>query len=94
MFRANNWSNHGYSSINSLGGLSPTPPNDQPLRYEQVQVNAPEKVWLPDLGDEKKSKGSWKQQVTVKSSFTLTCPPAFSSETMSVTVRHSQSGFS
>ncbi len=91
--RENSWTSYDDDPVNGIGGFSPAPPDDQTLWYEQVQVDAPEKVWLPDLGDEKENRGSWKQQVNFKSSFTLTCPPTFSSETMSFTVRHSQFGF-
>lgn len=90
MVRTRSWTEYADDKVADLGGLSPEPPASQTLWYEQVQVDTPEKVWLPDLGDEKKNKGAWKQQVTFKSSFTLTCPPTFSSETMSVNVGRSR----
>lgn len=43
-------------------------------------------VWIPGHGNEKKQLGSWKQEVTFQSTFELTCPPTFSSSTMSVNV--------
>ena len=69
-----------------LGGLGP----DLPVKfYENVRFEHMDKVWIPshDSHDEKKQKGQWKQEVTFKSSFVLSCAPSFDSQTMSVRVR-------
>ena len=87
MIRTHSWTEYGNNTVAVLGGFSPSAPANQPNWYDQVQVETTENVWLPDLGDEKKNRGSWKQQITFRSNFTLTCPPTFSSNTMSILVR-------
>ncbi|PSR74839.1 hypothetical protein PHLCEN_2v9553 [Hermanssonia centrifuga] len=82
--RTHNWATTSDGNpVAVLGGLAPTAPN--PKFYDHVQVEGMEKVWLPALGDEKKQKGSWKQEVTFRSTFMLTCPPSFESPSMVVT---------
>ncbi|PSR70565.1 hypothetical protein PHLCEN_2v13604 [Hermanssonia centrifuga] len=52
-----------------------------------VEVEVMDNVWIPAaLGNEKDQRGSWKQEVNFRSSFTLKCPPAFSMTTMTVHV--------
>ena len=69
-----------------LGGLGPKS-NPAEQASLGLVVQPMEKTWIPDGGDEKKQKGSWKQEVNYQSTFTLTCPPSFVTETMRVEVR-------
>lgn len=73
-----------------LGGMAEEKDN---TFYKDVQVLPTEKVWIPsqDPHEAHKHKGQWRQEVTFKSSFTLTCPPAFQTEILSVRVRPSLS---
>jgi hypothetical protein len=68
-----------------LGGLGP---NLHPQAYEGVRVEPHDKIWLPssDSHDEKKQKGQWKQEVTLRSSFILSCAPTFQTPLMTVRV--------
>ena len=79
--KAKSWDTmrHG-EFIAQLGGLGSQGPSSG-----LVQVNAADKVWIPD--SEKTEDGKWKQEVTFKSSFQLNCAPSFNSETMTVSVR-------
>ena len=69
-----------------LGGLGP---DSNPAEYAALGlvVQPNEKTWVPDADNEKKQTGSWKQEVSFKSTFTLTCAPTFITETMKVNVR-------
>lgn len=84
--RARSWTEDGHDQIASLGGLG----DDAHIARHAVLVDDREKVWAPlpgqDTVEEKKQKGSWKQQVTFRSSLSLACPPSFQSENMSVSV--------
>lgn len=79
------WRSDGnQSTVGHLGGLSPEPA--PPHFYDAVRTEGLEKVWVPELGDEKKQKGTWKQEVNFLSNFQLACPPTFKSQTMGVDV--------
>ena len=79
------WRESGTDKLAYLGGLSPT---SNPLELQAVglEVVPAAKEWIPDNGDEKKQKGTWKQEVEFRSTFTLNCPPSFSAQTMSIEV--------
>lgn len=85
--QALNWNRtSSHQFVTFLGGMA----NDKSdVFYKDVQVIPTEKVWIPsqDAHDEKKHKGQWKQEVTFKSFISLSCPPTFSSQIMSVQVR-------
>ncbi|KAJ3558003.1 hypothetical protein NM688_g1164 [Phlebia brevispora] len=76
------WVANGTDTVAPLGGLSPQAKD--PHFYDEVQVENIMKTWIPVFGEEKKSKGSWRQQVDFRSTFKLTCPPTFTTETMHV----------
>lgn len=85
--RARAWSRSSSDSgIANLGGFGS---NVDPQFYSQVQVESLDKVWIPsqDAHDEKKHKGQWKQEATFKSSFTITHPPSFQTQTLGLNVR-------
>ena len=83
---AQSWRESGTDRMVYLGGLGP---DSKPAEYAALGlvVQPMEKTWIPDGGDEKKQKGSWKQEVNYQSTFTLTCPPSFVTGTMRVEVR-------
>ena len=76
----------GTDKMMYLGGLGP---DSKPAEHATLGliIQPMEKVWIPEGGNEKKSKGVWKQEVNIQSTFTLTCPPSFAAETMRVDVR-------
>lgn len=55
---------------------------------KSADVEVMEKVWIPSLGDEKKQRGSWKQEVNFKATIHLTCPPTFNSQLIRVSVSY------
>ncbi|KIP10197.1 hypothetical protein PHLGIDRAFT_22411 [Phlebiopsis gigantea 11061_1 CR5-6] len=69
------------SAIARLGGFGES---IVPQYSANVQFEPMDKVWIPsqDSHDEKKRKGQWKQETTVKSVFVITQPPAFSTTTI------------
>ena len=77
----------GNDKLGILGGLGDAPEHT----IEAPQMDVLDRVWIPvpeDGGvDEKNRKGSWKQEVTFRSTFSLSCSPSFTSRTMSVKVR-------
>lgn len=78
--RATNWSAASIDTfLCDVAGFGKSPRHG-------VDVQRVEKVWIPFFGDEKKQKGSWKQEVTFKSILFLTCPPTFSSPLIRVVV--------
>lgn len=84
--KADAWSNTADRVFcGHLGGMAA---RKGPAFYEGVEVLRTAKVWIPlsEGHDEKKSRGQWKQEVTFTSSFTLTCPPGFETETLTVKV--------
>ncbi|KAJ3558004.1 hypothetical protein NM688_g1165 [Phlebia brevispora] len=82
MVRTHSWSENGRDTVAAIGGLSPE--SSDPHFYDEVQIEGVEKTWIPSYGDEKKNKGSWRQEVNFKSTFKLNCPPAFQSPTMGI----------
>lgn len=85
--RAKGFSRSGTKGgISKLGGFGA---GSDPQNFGQVQVDQPPKVWLPsqEEKDEKKAKGQWKQDVTFRSTFTLTQPPAWKTQTLEWHVR-------
>ncbi|KAI0345935.1 hypothetical protein BDW22DRAFT_1353570 [Trametopsis cervina] len=80
--RTGSWDSYSEGGfIAYLGGMGP---KSSSASQSAVQVEPMEKVWIPLNGDEKKQKGCWKQEVTFKSTFQLSCPPAFDANTMKV----------
>ena len=73
------------SGIARLGGFGESV---DPRYSANVQIEPMDKVWIPsqDSHDEKKHKGQWKQETTVKSVFVITQPPAFSVTTLNTSV--------
>lgn len=51
-----------------------------------AEIEIMDKVWLPAYGDEKKQKGSWKQEINFRSQMYLTCPPSFVSPLVRLSV--------
>lgn len=85
--RAREWSRKdNKSGLASLGGFGSSA---DPQYYDNVQIETSDKVWIPsrDSHDEKKHKGQWKQEVTFKSSFTLSQPPCFKIQILELRVR-------
>ena len=78
------------SGISKLGGFGS---GSDAQNFGLVQVEQPPKVWIPsqDSKDEKGGKGQWKQDVTFKSTFTITQPPAWQTQTLNWHVRTSRS---
>ncbi|KAI0087757.1 hypothetical protein BDY19DRAFT_953036 [Irpex rosettiformis] len=69
--------------VSYVGGLGP---GLSEVAYKNVQIEVPDKVWIPSLDrDEKTQRGQWKQQVTFKSFIRFTSPPSFGAMTMGVT---------
>ena len=69
-----------------LAGFGKTTGKDAESTVPSVEVL--DKVWIPAEGsNEKSQKGSWKQQVVFTSTFTLKCPPSFTSKIMDLEVR-------
>ena len=80
--RASTWKDGGNDKLQYLGGLGPT---STPAESQALQVVPAEKTWISDSKDEKQ-KGQWKQEVEFSSTFTLSCSPTFSTQTMTAGV--------
>ena len=67
--------------VTYLGGIAPNKPA---AFYKDVEVHASDRIWIQSRGqqDAKAPTGQWKHEVAFKSSFTLTCPPCFETETL------------
>ena len=65
--------------VDHLGGFGPDDNTDSPAHAE-----IKENLWVPDA--DRRDHGSWKQEVTFSSSFTVQCAPTFQSSTMTVNV--------
>ena len=76
----------GTEKMSYLGGMGPKS-NIAEHTLHGLVVRPKSKAWIPEGGDKKKQKGKWKQEVSFQSTFTLTCPPSFDTDTMSVEVR-------
>ena len=68
-----------------LGGLGPKS-NPAEQASLGLVVQPMQKTWIPDNENENRT-GKWKQETGFQSTFTLTCPPSFSTATMSIEVR-------
>ena len=68
------------NDVVALGGMG-----DKSDGINGVDVVVSEKVWEPSQGEE--GKGSWKQQVDMRSTIHLRCTPSFNYSIMSVDVR-------
>lgn len=84
---AQGWKEKESQKVAFLGGLG----SDSGGHSEDApRVEVFDGVWIPDTGhgkhDEKRHKGSWRQEARFKSTFVLTCPPSFTSKTLSVSV--------
>lgn len=67
-----------------LGGMSMA--HNSP-RGTTVEVLPTDKIWIPSKDALETDMGKWKQEVTFKSFFNLSCAPTFKTEIMSVQVR-------
>ena len=86
---AGGWHETGTAKLADLGGFGPAAPESSQAVIEVPHIQLADPVWIPERdskSDEKKQKGTWKQEVGFTSSFKLTCPPSFVSRTMSVNV--------
>ena len=84
---AENWEEKDSHKVVMLGGLGEVSGHGS---SNTPRVEVLDNVWIPDTGhgrrDEKKHKGSWRQETRFRSSFVLTCPPSFVSKALTLKV--------
>ena len=84
---AENWEEKDSHKIAMLGGLGEVSGHGS---SNAPRVEVLDNAWISDTGhgrrDEKKRKGSWRQETRFRSSFVLTCPPSFVSKALALKV--------
>lgn len=89
--RADKWTSTGtYPAVATLGNFGQ---RSDPELQADFKFESTDKVWIPlqnDPRDEMKQEGRWKQEVTLRSSFTLDQTPSFETDTLRVKVSISE----
>ena len=82
------WQEKGVDAVSMLGGFGH--PRRQETTPTSPQVKIMDKVWVPEISStttDQKRKGTWRQGVTFRSTFALTCSPGMWSKNMNMHVR-------
>ena len=84
--KPNSWEQSATDRVAYIGGFGT---HAKPAVDVIPNVKVWNNVWLSDADIGKgteKQKGRWKQEVSFQSTFTLSCPPSFTSDIMDVSV--------
>ncbi|KIP04856.1 hypothetical protein PHLGIDRAFT_178532 [Phlebiopsis gigantea 11061_1 CR5-6] len=85
--RADNWTRRGtYPEAAKLGNLGE---RSHAGPHANLEIEPMDKVWIPLEGvspNERKQEGQWKQEVTIKSRFTLSQTPSFETDILKVKI--------